>query len=60
MADYFSRDTIVLTNKKLFLLDMDGTLYNGMELFPQTRNFLQTIRENGAQYRHNFAAITLL
>lgn len=51
MADYFSRDTIVLTNKKLFLLDMDGTLYNGMELFPQTRNFLQTIRENGAQYR---------
>ena len=36
--------------KKLFLLDMDGTLYLGDNLFPRTREFLRQIRAQGAQY----------
>ena len=36
-----------LKHKKLFLLDMDGTLYLGEQLFTQTKAFLQQIRENG-------------
>ena len=36
--------------KKLFLLDMDGTIYLGERLFEGTAAFLQWVRENGGQY----------
>ena len=36
--------------KKLFLLDMDGTLYLGERLFEGTAGFLAWVRENGGQY----------
>lgn len=38
-----------LRGKKLFLLDMDGTLYLGGRLFPDTLDFLRAIRRSGAQ-----------
>lgn len=37
-------------DKKLFLLDMDGTLYLGNELFDCTLPFLHKVKENGADY----------
>ena len=40
-----------LREKKLFLLDMDGTLYLGEKLFAGTPAFLAQIRKNGARYR---------
>ncbi|MDD4105289.1 MAG: HAD-IIA family hydrolase [Eubacteriales bacterium] len=47
-------DAAALTNaicgKKLFLLDMDGTLYLGGRLFPHTLAFLKAVRDAGAQY----------
>lgn len=46
MMDF--RDTI--RSKKLFLLDMDGTLYLGDRLFPHCRDFLSTIRDRGGDY----------
>lgn len=51
MAENISQDTKILQAKKLFLLDMDGTLYNGQQLFPQTIEFLQSIKRHGGQYR---------
>lgn len=36
--------------KKLFLLDQDGTLYKGRNLFPFTLSFLKNIKESGASY----------
>lgn len=39
-----------LKNKKLFLLDMDGTLYLGDRLFADTIRFLQKIKERGGKY----------
>lgn len=39
-----------LKNKKLFLLDMDGTIYLGDNLFPETLPFLEKIRESGGRY----------
>lgn len=39
-----------LKNIKLFLFDMDGTLYLGDQLFPFTKELLQTIREKGGDY----------
>ena len=33
--------------KKLFLLDMDGTLYLGERLFEGTKEFLAFVRESG-------------
>ncbi len=36
--------------KKLFLLDMDGTLYLGDRLFEGTTDFLRRIRERGGRY----------
>jgi HAD superfamily hydrolase (TIGR01450 family) len=40
----------LLAGRKLFLLDMDGTLYLGDTLFPFAASFLKAIREFGASY----------
>lgn len=40
-----------LKNKKLFLLDMDGTLYLDETLFDGAADFLRHIRESGGRYR---------
>ena len=39
-----------IKNIKLFLFDMDGTLYLGHRLYPFTRELLKTIRKNGVDY----------
>ena len=39
-----------LSEKRLYLLDMDGTLYLGDRLFPDAKRFLRTVRESGADY----------
>ncbi len=36
--------------KKLYLLDMDGTLYLGNHLFEYTKDFLSAIKEQGGRY----------
>lgn len=41
---------IDLTKKKLFLLDMDGTIYLGDRLFDGTLDFLRRVREKGGRY----------
>lgn len=40
----------MLTKKKLFLLDLDGTLYLGDRLFDGTLDFLRRVREKGGRY----------
>ena len=39
-----------LINKKLFLLDMDGTIYLGNDLFDGTKDFLSYVKEAGGRY----------
>ena len=39
-----------LSQKKLFLLDMDGTIYLDNDLFPGTIPFLSRVREIGGRY----------
>lgn len=39
-----------LKKMRLFLFDMDGTLYLGDRLFPFTKDLLRTIRSNGGKY----------
>lgn len=39
-----------LRNKRLFLLDMDGTIYLDDKLFDGTTDFLQYIRQIGGKY----------
>lgn len=39
-----------LAGKKLFLLDMDGTLYRGSTVFPESEPFLRWLRDNGRDY----------
>lgn len=41
---------INLTQTRLYLFDMDGTLYLGEQLFPKTAELLNTIRAQGKQY----------
>ena len=41
---------IDLARKKLFLLDMDGTIYLGDRLFDGTLDFLRRVREKGGRY----------
>ena len=37
----------MLENTKVFVLDMDGTIYLGRELFPFTKDFLSKVTETG-------------
>ena len=39
-----------LKNKKLFLLDMDGTIYLDNDLFDGTIDFLEKVKKNGGRY----------
>ena len=41
-----------IKNIKLFLFDMDGTLYLGNQLYPFTKELLSTIKNNGATYMY--------
>ena len=45
--DLLGKDLAPLKRKRLFLLDMDGTIYNENSLFPETPAFLQAIRDIG-------------
>ena len=39
-----------LKNKKLFLLDMDGTIYLDNDLFDGTLDFLEYVKKSGGRY----------
>lgn len=41
-----------LKNKKLFLLDMDGTIYLDNDLFDGTPEFLDYVKKNGGRYMY--------
>ena len=50
MLDYFGKNASELRNKTLWLLDMDGTIYQEEQIFEGTLDFLQAIRNNGGEY----------
>ena len=50
MLDKMGRDCAALQKKRLFLLDMDGTIYEGSRLFDGTLLLLQAIRARGGRY----------
>lgn len=50
MVDYFGADASILKRKKLWLLDMDGTIYNDGCIFDGTLDFLEWIKQSGGKY----------
>lgn len=50
ITDKLSQNADALLLKKLFLLDMDGTIYNENRIFDGTLDFLRQIREMGGRY----------
>ena len=50
MNDYFGKDASELKNKKLWLFDMDGTIYEEERLFDGTLDLLQLITDHGGKY----------
>ena len=50
MKDYFGKNVDILKNKKLFLLDMDGTIYQEDRLFNGTLPFLEEIKKQNGKY----------
>ncbi|HJA30698.1 MAG: haloacid dehalogenase [Clostridiales bacterium] len=50
VTDKLGKDAERLRAKKLFLLDMDGTIYNENRLFDGTLEFLSQIASNGGRY----------
>lgn len=50
MKDYYGKDFGELKYKKLWLFDMDGTVYLGDKLFDGTLPLLRNITENGGRY----------
>ena len=42
----------MLSNKKLFLFDIDGTVCQGERLIDGTMQFLEDIRQSGGQFVH--------
>ncbi|MGN0399363.1 MAG: HAD-IIA family hydrolase [Blautia sp.] len=50
LTDKTGKNAEILKNKTLYLLDMDGTIYNEDELFDGTLDFLDEIERRGGQY----------
>ena len=50
MQDVFGKSLLPLRDKTLFLLDMDGTIYLGDNLFDGVKELLSLIRERGRRY----------
>ena len=50
LKDIFGKDASIIKNKKLWLLDMDGTIYNENTLFDGTLDLLKMIEEMNAKY----------
>ncbi|MBE5857653.1 MAG: HAD-IIA family hydrolase [Lachnospiraceae bacterium] len=48
--DYFNTNADELLNKKLFLFDMDGTIYEEDRIFDGTIDLLNLIKERGGRY----------
>ena len=50
MKDYYGKDYLKLKTKKLWLFDMDGTIYLGNKIFGGTLDLLKNISESGGKY----------
>lgn len=50
MKDYYGKDCSLLKDKKLWLFDMDGTVYLGNKLFDGTTELLEKITADGGKY----------
>lgn len=50
LKDYFGKDASILKNKRLWLFDMDGTIYEENRLFEGTIDLLNRIEESGGRY----------
>ena len=50
ITDLTGKAADALKKKKLWLLDMDGTIYNENQIFEGTLDFLNQIRQNGGRY----------
>ncbi len=50
MKDYYGNDATRLTKKKLFLFDMDGTIYLDTTLFEGVPQLLDKIEKEGGRY----------
>lgn len=50
MKDYFGKEASILQNKKLYLFDMDGTIYLGDQLFDGVPELLDQIEVQGGKY----------
>ena len=50
MKDFYGKDASKLKDKKLFLFDMDGTIYLGDTLFEGVPELLQKIEKDGGRY----------
>lgn len=50
MLDHFGRDASSLRDKRLWLFDMDGTIYEGERIFEGTLDILATIKAQGGNY----------
>ena len=50
MMDVYGKNTSILKGKKLFLFDMDGTIYLGDCLFDGVKELLNSIENMGAHY----------
>ena len=40
----------IMKNIKVFVLDMDGTIYLGNDLFPYTHTFLDKVKQTSREY----------
>ena len=50
MQDYFGKNADALKTKKLFLFDMDGTIYRENDLFDGVIELLAKIKNEGGVY----------
>ena len=47
IMNFKNPDTSVISDKKLYIFDMDGTIYLGFDVFPYAIRFIKNLRKSG-------------
>lgn len=50
MKDFFGKNALKVNSKKLYLFDMDGTIYIGDKIFDGAKEYLEKIKNMGAKF----------
>ncbi len=56
--NFINPEISILKNKKLYIFDMDGTIYLGNRVFPFAIRFIKNLRKNGKRVEQMVCSVS--